>query len=170
MDVAIYLVRSIISPASEKTEGVEVARKKLRSTFTQDLRAGRTLVWHAAQIVAVANEYLVSAPCEIMRVFMGYVFIMAYSAYGPRTSSERGHNAAPVRLDVSDQRPVQKRAIADWIRLGGPAGIGSVADICTDKCVPSISKDAQVIMRKLESWGLAEKFTKILYIIGERGL
>jgi hypothetical protein len=171
MDVALYIVRGIISPANGQVESLGLARDRLRSIFAQDVRAGRTLVWHAAQIVAIANEYLVSAPCEIMRVFMGYVFIMAYSVYGPRTSAQLGHQAAlAVRLDLSDRMPQQKRAVADWIRSGGPAGVGSVVDICMDDCLSCISRDAQIIMQKLKCWGLAGKFTKILYILGERGL
>lgn len=171
MDVAIYLVRGVISPDNQQTRDLDVARRKLRSIFARDVAAGRTLTWHAAQILAIANEYLVSAPCEIMRVFMGYVFIMAYSAYGPRTlAAERDHFAVPVRLDLSDQRPQQRQAIADWIRHGGLARVGSVGDICSDGCLTALSNDAQAMMQRLRCWGLAEKFTKILYIIGEKGL
>jgi hypothetical protein len=171
MDVAIYLVREVISPENQQTKDLDLARQKLRSIFAQDVQAGRTLTWHAAQILAIANEYPVSAPCEIMRVFMGYAFIMAYSVYSPRAlAAERDHFAVTVRLDVPDQQPQQKQAVADWIRHGGPARVGSAGDICSDGCLAALSNDAQAMMQELRCWGLAEKFTKIMHIVGEKGL
>ncbi|EHK17818.1 uncharacterized protein TRIVIDRAFT_123833, partial [Trichoderma virens Gv29-8] len=88
MDAVIYIVRHHISQdCLEHRYNIDVAQMRLRSAFANDPHKGRMLLWHAAQIVGIANEYLVSAPCEIMRVFMAYTFIMAYSTYGPRFTS-----------------------------------------------------------------------------------
>ncbi|KAH7234591.1 fungal-specific transcription factor domain-containing protein [Fusarium solani] len=88
LDLVIYIVRNLVSSAPQQHNGIEVARARLKLTFAKDPKTARRLCWHATQIVTIANEYLVSAPCEIMRVFMGYIFIIAYSTYGPhRTAS-----------------------------------------------------------------------------------
>ncbi|KAM0279744.1 hypothetical protein ACHAQH_004435 [Verticillium albo-atrum] len=168
MDVIIYIVRSLTSQNSMQHKGIEVARKRLRSAFAKDAKSGRKLVYHAAQIIAVANEYLVSAPCEIMRAFMGYIFILAYSTYGPRAQLLAGERAS-LRLDLPDHQPTQKHATLEWIENGGPAGLGSVTNILADGCVPAISRDAQLMMQRLKCWGLAEKFTKILHIFEVNG-
>lgn len=168
INLVVYLVRGTLSPDNPPTRDLGVARRKLQFALAQNVVAGRTLVWHAAQILAIANEYLVSTPCEIMRIFMAYVFIMAYSVYGPK--ADRDPFAVPVRLDLSDQRPHHGQAVGDWMRHGGPARVGSVADIFSDGCFPSLCNNAQAMMQKLRCWGLAEKFTKILQTIGEKGL
>lgn len=168
MDIIVYIVRNLMSQDPKQQRSLELARKRLRSIFARDPQAVRTLVWHSAQIVAIANEYLVSAPCAVMRVFMGYIFLLSYSAYGPH-SPESGERAS-VKLDSSiDSRP-QKAAIEAWIRTGGPASVGSVEDICGPGRISAMSRDAQLIMQKLHCWGLADKFTRILSTIGVKGL
>ena len=167
MDTIVYMVRNRISPRGPKQlYAMGVARKRLRSTFARDVRTGRRLLWHAAQVVAVANEYLVSAPCEIMRVFMAYIFILSYSAYGPQVTNRSGKE--PIRLDLAEadrESEEQIQAVSEWIREGGPARLGSVEDICAEGgCVQDISRDAQVMMQRLRCWGLAEKFTRILHV------
>ncbi|KAF3343100.1 hypothetical protein HYQ45_004143 [Verticillium longisporum] len=166
--VIIYIVRSLISQRAKHHKGIEVARKRLRSSFAQDRRSSRRLVHHAAQIIAIANEYLVSAPCEIMRTFMGYVFILAYSSYGPRAELMPG-GKTPIRLDVPLHQPAQQQFTLQWIDDGGPAGLGSVVNILADDCVPAISRDAQLMMQRLKCWGLADQFTKILHIFDVNG-
>lgn len=175
MDVIIYIVRrSIMSQDSPPNGSLQVARRRLKSTFAKDPRGARTLVWHAAQIVAIANEYLVSAPCEIMRLFMAYIFIMAFSTYGPRSSwdqREAGQQQQQsVRLDIPDHTSHMTRDIAAWIEHGGPACVGKVDDICAERSVCDISRDAQAMMQKLRCWGLAGKFARILYTLGTKGL
>jgi hypothetical protein len=167
MDTIVYMVRNRISPRGPKQlYAMEVAKKRLRSTFARDVHTGRRLLWHAAQVVAVANEYLVSAPCEIMRVFMAYIFILSYSAYGPRATT--GSGKKPIRLDLAEcdrESEAHIQAVSEWIREGGPARLGSVEDICSEGgCVQDISRDAQVMMQRLRCWGLAEKFTRILHV------
>ncbi|EEY23913.1 conserved hypothetical protein [Verticillium alfalfae VaMs.102] len=159
---------NLISQRAKHHKGIEVARKRLRSSFAQDRRSSRRLVHHAAQIIAIANEYLVSAPCEIMRTFMGYVFILAYSSYGPRAELMSG-DKAPMRLDAPLHQPAQQQITLQWIDDGGPAGLGSVVNILADDCVPAISRDAQMMMQRLKCWGLADKFTKILHIFEVNG-
>jgi hypothetical protein len=168
MDVILYIVRNLVSQDVNQRNGLEVARKRLRTIFARDPQGTRSLVWHSAQMVAIANEYLVSAPCEIMRVFMGYVYIMAYSAYGPHHVD--GLPPRPtVRLDTF-MSATQKADVDEWVLSGGPAAIGSVEDICTAGRLALISGDAQLILQKLQCWGLADKFMRILSKLGAEGM
>jgi hypothetical protein len=171
MDVIIYIVRrSIMSQDLHPSGSLQVARRRLKSTFAKDSRGTRTLVWHAAQIVAIANEYLVSAPCEIMRLFMGYIFIIAFSTYGPAANDSGQQQLQLVRLDIPGHTLRMKKDIATWIEYGGPASVGKVEDICAEGSVSAISHDAQAMMQKLRCWGLAGKFARILSTLGTKGL
>ncbi|KAF5232108.1 hypothetical protein FANTH_13104 [Fusarium anthophilum] len=170
LDLILSIVRGLISTEPRVHDGIKVARNRLKLTFARDPKTARRLCWHAAQIVAIANEYLVSAPCEIMRVFMGYIFIIAYSVYGDHTRSSPMEVIQSVRLDLHDQNLSHRRVIVKWIEVGGPASSGSVTDIGTDGCVPAISTDAQEILKKLQCWGLAHKFTKVFQVLETKGL
>ncbi|KAF5585063.1 heterokaryon incompatibility protein het-E-1 [Fusarium pseudoanthophilum] len=170
LDLILSIVRGLISTEARVHDGLKVARNRLKLTFARDPKTARRLCWHAAQIVAIANEYLVSAPCEIMRVFMGYIFIIAYSAYGDHTRSSPIEVTQSVRLDLHDQNLSHRRVVVKWIEVGGPASSGSVPDIGADGCVPAISTDAQEILKKLQCWGLAHKFTKVFQVLETKGL
>jgi hypothetical protein len=160
MDMILYIVRKIVSHGPENDRGVAIARRRLSAAMKADKKRTRRLLWHAGQIVAVANEFLVSAPCEIMRLFMAYVFVVAYVKYSP--SSLRSGEGIQVRLDMNCRSVEQRKAIMQWIQTGGPAQIGSADDIFGHGSAGLISKDAQNIFQRLRSWGLAEKFAKIL--------
>ncbi|KAF5700769.1 hypothetical protein FGLOB1_10561 [Fusarium globosum] len=170
LDLILSIVRGLISTEPRVHDGIKMARNRLKLTFARDPKTARRLCWHAAQIVAIANEYLVSAPCEIMRVFMGYIFIIAYSAYGDHTRSSPMEVTQSVRLDLHDQNLSHKRVVVRWIEVGGPASSGSVPDIGADGCIPAISSDAQEILKKLQCWGLAHKFTKVFQVLEAKGL
>ncbi|VTT68876.1 unnamed protein product, partial [Fusarium fujikuroi] len=170
LDLILSIVRGLISTEPRVHDGIKMARNRLKLTFARDPKTARRLCWHAAQIVAIANEYLVSAPCEIMRVFMGYIFIIAYSAYGDHTRSSPMEVTQSVRLDLHDQNLSHRRVVVRWIEVGGPASSGSVPDIGADGCIPAISSDAQEILKKLQCWGLAHKFTKVFQVLEAKGL
>lgn len=75
-----------------------------------------------------------------------------------------------VRLDLHDQNLSHRRVVVKWIEAGGPASSGSVPDIGAEGCVPAISTDAQEILKKLQCWGLAHKFTKVFQVLETKGL
>ncbi|UKZ94640.1 uncharacterized protein TrAFT101_009495 [Trichoderma asperellum] len=87
---------------------VEFAEMRLKSAFAKEAYKGRRLLWHAAKVVGIADEYLVSAPSEIIRVFMAYTFIMAYSTYGSRITSTTG-DKLPLRLDLPCHEDTARR-------------------------------------------------------------
>lgn len=94
LDIILYIVRNTVAHGARKLQyhkGIQMAKRRLVATLSRDPKEARRLVYHAAQIVAVANDYLVSAPCEILRLFMGYTFLIVFAAYCP--SSHRFQTA-----------------------------------------------------------------------------
>ncbi|KAH8171969.1 fungal specific transcription factor domain-containing protein [Sarocladium implicatum] len=168
MDAIVFIIRNVVLLEPAEKESLREARRHLSTTFAKDEQAGRALLWHACQIVAIAREYIVSAPCEIMRIFMGYIFIMSYGAYSPKLPSDQ-RRKQPLRLDVLSQSEQPRQAVTDWVLRGGPASVGSVQVVGMGRgSTSAFSQDAQAMMQNLKGWGLAEKFAKILDILGTR--
>ncbi|UNI24317.1 hypothetical protein JDV02_010074 [Purpureocillium takamizusanense] len=160
MDIIIFIIRNVVSKGPSCDERLDMARQRLTSGFQSDPKRARKLLWHAGQIVAVATEYLVSAPCEIMRLFKAYVFILAYAKYSGYPAEHC--NGVKVRLDVPSRHADQEKAVAKYIQHGGQAQIGTAQDVLSRASTANITKDAHVMFQRLHSWGLAEKFAKIL--------
>ncbi len=169
LDTILYIVRNTVAaPAAKHHRGIAMARRRLVATLARDPPEARRLVYHAAQIVAVANDYLVSSPCEILRLFMGYVFLIVFAAYCP--SRHRFVDAVdtataagpPLQLDVPSHRIASTSDVDRWIAHGGPAALGSGANIFAPGGALAISRDAQALFHRLSCWGLADKFVKIL--------
>ncbi|PNY27005.1 Uncharacterized protein TCAP_03065 [Tolypocladium capitatum] len=160
MDIVLYIVRNVASKGPCCDKRLDSARQRLTSSMKSDPKRARKLLWHAGQIVAVANEYLVSAPCEVMRLFMAYIFIVAYVKHCPR--SGKTDSGVKIRLDIPNRHVDHRKAVAEWIHRGGPAQMGCADDIYTDGSAANVTKDAQSMFQRLRSWGLAEKFAKIL--------
>ena len=109
------------------------AKRQLTSKLTHDPCKTRKLVWHAAQIIAVADEYVVSAPCEILRVSMGYLFIMAFARFGTHTHETVDvPEDEPVKLDNLRPTQSQQDAMSRWIEYGGSASLASIDNLCSD--------------------------------------
>lgn len=162
MDLIVHIFRTSASTPKYPDPSLLSAKRRLAAIMIKNPHKARNLAWHAAQIIAVANEYLVSAPCEIMRVFMGYIFILAFAKFGPGHSSEPSYPSCPVRLDLSNRIEGQKTAITTWIENGGRAGIGAVGNIFGPGSLEAISQEARAMLRKMRYWGLAKKFSRIL--------
>ncbi|KIW16077.1 hypothetical protein PV08_06128 [Exophiala spinifera] len=162
MDLIVHIFRTSASPTKSPDPSAMSARRRLGAILAKNPQKARNLAWHAAQIIAVANEYLVSAPCEILRVFMGYIFILAFAKFGPQPSSNSNFDSSPVRLDLSNRIADQRTAIAAWIQHGGFASIGLVKNIYSNGGLNAISQEAQTMLRQLRYWGLAKKFIWIL--------
>jgi len=160
MDIILFIVRNVVSKGPSSDERLDMARQRLTAGLKSDPKRARKLLWHAGQIVAVANEYLVSAPCEIMRLFMAYIFILTYAKYSARSAEH--YTGVKVRLDVTSRHADQRKAIAEWVQQGGPAQIGSAQDVLSKASTTNITRDAHIMFQRLHSWGLAEKFAKIL--------
>jgi hypothetical protein len=164
MDLVVLLARNNVGPqngARNPEFNIIRAKRRLASLLAANLHQTRTLVWHAAQIISIANEYVVSAPCEILRIFMGYAFILAVAKYCPQTSTPSGQQVH-VQLARPCQNDAQKVLVAEWIEHGGSAAIGDAVNFCTPDGIRIISREAQLLLHKMRVWGLSEQFTKIL--------
>jgi hypothetical protein len=165
MDLVVYIFRGGVRERKKQSKlELAYAKRRLASVLAKDPQETRKMVWHAAQIIAMAREYFIHAPCETMRVFMGHIFILAFSKYGcltePRLQTQ--HQLPLVRLDQPTWREEQKPAIKRWIELGGPASVGSVEDIYDATCLERLKQDALQMMREMRVWGLGRKFCKVL--------
>lgn len=163
MELVVFLVRvsaTKVSPSGEAN--LDAAKRKLRESFGSDLCLTRKLVWHAAQIIGVADEYLVSAPCEILRVFMGCIFLIAFAKYSPVVS--RTGSANTVELGKISKEPGQTELVNSWIRNGGTATIVGAEATNSNQFVAHITNHTQDLMRKVHVWGLSQKFSQILQI------
>lgn len=170
MDLVVFLARTNVEPQSgSKTPEPTVtrAKRRLESLLAVDLRRTRTLVWHAARIINIANQYIVSAPCEILRIFMGYAFLFAVARYCPQTSVSLGVGVS-VRLDQAWQDDLQDEAMLEWIQFGGPMAVGDAANFCTLDGIRVIRLQAQKLLQKMRIWGLSGKFAMILGCLDER--
>jgi hypothetical protein len=163
MDLVLYIVRSVVSRGSEHDNKVNAARRQLSVAFSNETRRARELAWHAGQILSVANDFIVSAPCEIMRLFMSYIFIIAFIKYYPAHLQPHHPNRIDaVQLDLLDEGPERRSDVLEWIQYGGPARIGIAEDIFSGHASKLIAQDAQKTFQRLISWGLADKFARII--------
>lgn len=168
IDLLVYVVRSAVQSPSLDPLSMISATEKLAAGLQGDPRQSRNLAWHAAQIVAIALKFIVPAPCEILRVFVGYVFLMAFARYGPHgLCSLHPHDVDDpdqVRLDIAHPSPEQKKAIERWLQCGGRAAVGQIENICDKEAVEGIKQQALKTLKNLQHWGLAEKFSCILTV------
>lgn len=104
----------------------------MRTAFTSYQKGSRRSLWHAAQIVAIANEYLVSAPSEILLLFMANVFIIAFAKYKDGSSQ-----ISTTALDR--YQSVESHAIKNWVEFGGRVSIGTAQDLHSGSAAVEIS-------------------------------
>jgi hypothetical protein len=172
MELVVYIVRNIAAAQHDQTniQLIQAAKHRLAAKFTSDPSRTRKLVWHAAQILAIANQYLVSAPCEILRVFMGSIFLMAFAKYSNNNDSyysEHEKDDLPyVKLDGIENtaKGCQSPLINDWILHGGPAYITGIDDIYCESFARHVSNRTQDLLQRIQYWGLSRKFVRILQI------
>jgi hypothetical protein len=165
MELVVFIVRVVTTSRRAQAEtSLAAAKQQLEAKFAGDPRRTRRLVWHAVQITAVASEYLVSAPCEILRIFMGCIFLMTFAKYGRTSLHKSSHDrpGPPVRLDDLAVNDNQKNLIMDWIQHGGQASIAGLEDIYSDELASHVSHLAQSLLARIQYWGLSQKFVKIL--------
>lgn len=165
MELILYIVRHLPTTQSASEKHLKAAAKQLNIKFANDPCKTRKLVWHAAQIHAVANEYVVSAPCEILRVFMGSILLLAFSKYCPDLSlladaSTGSHQM--IFLDHIDSNDTQSSRIEDWITNGGPASLDGVSNIYSPELGLTVCRRTQTLLGKAQCWGLSNKFSQIL--------
>jgi hypothetical protein len=165
MDLVICLVRSsIISSTRQNSSYLRSIKQRLIHELGRDPVGSRTLAYHAAQIVGRTHGFLVSAPCEILRIFMGFSFLLAYVAYGRRVPSGTGIATlqALIYLDATCMTEDQQGSLQHWLRNDGPAAITVSGDIDNQHFTKLLRQQAQDTLRRLDQWGLADHFSKMM--------
>ncbi|KAH8820153.1 fungal-specific transcription factor domain-containing protein [Xylogone sp. PMI_703] len=171
MELVVFIVRNTtMRHTSSEFHHTDAAKRHLKARFSSDPCRTRRLIWHAAQIIAVANQYLVSAPCEILRIFMGCIFLMAFAKYGPGILDlDINNRRQPVKLDEIDELGSKNQVVAEWISSGGPASIAGFDNIYNEEFATHISLRTQSLLQRIQFWGLSHKFIKILEIFQNSG-
>lgn len=159
MDMIVYIVQNVMSRGPCCDRRLDLARMRLCWAFQSDEQRARKLLWHAGQIVDVANECTISVPSEMMRLFMAYVLIVAYVKHCPHGEGVAGTG---IRLDAPCYHADKGKAVAGWISQGGPAQMGSAESIYALGAAAEVTHDAQLKFRLLRPWGMADKFARIL--------
>ncbi|KAK9474158.1 fungal-specific transcription factor domain-containing protein [Dipodascopsis tothii] len=175
MDLVITLAGS---SASKRDDAVE----RLQVIFALDPIHSRRLAWHAAQIIAIARQYVIKTPCETMRVFLAGLFLYTFARYFP-VGKPQGKDTG-VRLDrISSIRHnlpsphaspreglTSEPDVESWFLWGGPAAFISLGDICGPDAPAQVIKIVMDTLRRMKSWGVGNKFTRVLMHLHTRDL
>lgn len=155
------------SSAAPLNKELSRARSHLRLRFIRNPVATRRSVHHAALVVAISRDCTSFTPCETMRVFFSFAFLLSYVKFFPfDENSVAAHGASTIRLDKSPLEQIQTRddigKVERWIEHGGPASLGSVDNICDARSLGPLREIALEAMDHLRVWGLAKKFHRVL--------
>jgi hypothetical protein len=163
MDLIIFIFRnsSSIGSANSSTE-CDRAKEHLRTTFARNPTDTRHSVVSAANIVNVARECTSFTPSEVMRLFNGFAYLLAFARFFPfekisHPGVAANLNILPWRRTAQDDPDLQA-----WIERGGPALLAPVGDICEPSNFAALKQEALQVFDALKTWGLAEKFRKVL--------
>lgn len=172
MDLVTFIFRhnyawkhgSSVAPLNQE---LSRARSHLRLRFVRNPVATRRSVHHAALVVAISRDCTSFTPCETMRVFFSYAFLLAFVKFFPFDEGPVAvYGTSAVRLDESPLEQIQTRDdlgnVERWIEHGGPASFGSVDNICDARSLGALREDALKAMDHLRVWGLAKKFHRVL--------
>lgn len=173
MDLVTFIFRNNYAwnhglSTSQLNKELTRAREKLRIRFRRNPLATRRSVHHAALIVSISRECTSFTPCETMRVFFSFAFLLAFARFFPFEDLPPPPqiDGPPVRLDELPRQHAQQsgfsRSLDIWIEHGGPASLGSVDDICQQRNFQSLKEVAVKTLESLRVWGLAKKFHRIL--------
>lgn len=173
MDLVTFIFRNNYawvhgSPTSQLKKELARAREHLRVRFGRNPAATRRSVRHAAMIIGVSREFTAYSPCETMRVFFSFAFLLAFVSFFPfdQVQPTLPGPIPPVRLDESPLQRFQSANSFDqiqrWIEQGGPAQLESIDDICNVHNFPALKQLALRTLGRLRAWGLAKKFHRIL--------
>lgn len=171
MELILHIVRHLPTTNQSPHHGtVTLAKQNLIAKFANDHRKTRRLIWHAAQITAVANEYVVSAPCEILRMFMGAILLLAVAKYYPgvlHVRSEVSGRAGVILLDRVDTSAEGTETAEHWIQHGGPASVVGVEELSSAEFGNVIFSRTRSLLGRVRFWGLAQKFIEILQLLND---
>lgn len=128
------------------------AREHLRVRFGRNPVGTRRSVRHAAMIIGVSREFTAYSPCETMRVFFSFAFLLAFVSFFPfeQVQAPLPGSFPSVRLDELPLQRFQSANSLDqvqrWVEQRGPAQLESIGDICNVHNFPALKELA------LQTW------------------
>lgn len=171
LDLVVYIFRNSGRETNPFVSN-ELRRSKehLRYIFGRDPIGTRRLACHAASIVGIARECTINTPCETMRVFMGFAFLLAFNKFFPFQTHERDDTASNVpqpstiRLDDLPwtRSHVVLSRVEHWVHCGGSASLESVGNICDICNFAALKQTALKALHDLRVWGIAGKFFRTI--------
>lgn len=168
MDLVVYIFRnSCREGIASVSKELGVAKEHLRYIFSRDPVETRRTVCHAAAITGIARECTIYTPCETMRVFMGFAFLLAFTKYFPfqlHNSNSALNHRTTIKLDSLpwDRSPSEISDIENWVEVGGNASLESVGNICDIQNFEPLKQTALDRLQDLHVWGLAGKFYRTI--------
>jgi hypothetical protein len=163
MDLIIFIFRnSGRQQSSQLSAELSGAKEHLRSTFGRNPIDTRRSVVSAANIVNVARECTSFTPCEVMRLFNGYAYLLAFVRFFPFDLLPNA--AISARLDILPWRrsESEQNDLHAWVERGGRAKLSPVDDICDTANFNQLKQQGLLALSELRMWGLARKFHRVL--------
>lgn len=166
MDLVIYIFRnSMQEGGSSLSSPLSVAKDHLRYVFSRNPVVTRRLACHAASIVGIARECTIHTPCETIRVFMGFAYLLAFTKFFPfqlhEMDNHLGDDEDPgPQLDLLPWKrsPDATGHVERWIECGGRASLEFVGNICDVRNFEALKQTGLKALQDLRVWGLAGKF------------
>ncbi|KAF1817166.1 hypothetical protein P152DRAFT_478193 [Eremomyces bilateralis CBS 781.70] len=183
MEMIILICQNGTSPNDME---LDMAKTRLQMVLASDPVHARRLVYHAASIIAISRECTVNTPCEIMRVFDAYAYVLAFVKFGPEKrktrssirescavnlstpatasgtlANEASESEDSVRLDrIPWSRTVaQQNAVVLWINKNcGYPSIDDAHDIYEDGSYAKLKAIALQAIENLSVWDLSRRF------------
>ncbi|KAI0972120.1 hypothetical protein F4678DRAFT_431247 [Xylaria arbuscula] len=168
MDLVVYIFsHSGRDLSCQATRELNVAKEQLRSKFSRDPVGARRSAHDAAAIICISRECTINTPCETMRVFMGYAFLLAFIRFFPFQNIDIDNSAAALVVAELDGIPWTRSSegqdrIKTWISVGGVASLQQIGNVCDPRNFDIMKQDALGAMDRLRVWGLASKFKKTI--------
>lgn len=170
---------------------LNAVRARLRSVFASNRAHARQLLYHAASVIAISRHCTCYTPCETLRVFDSYAFILAFVKFGATSNGtindgpgdcgdghedcqaacSRDEEHQPtlsrvdaVRLDlVPWSRPKQEdEALSLWLtRNQGRASIDGVDIVHDEHVLQKLRASALRSLKALSLWSLSRNFYRV---------
>lgn len=165
MDLIIFIFRSSGREQSSRLSSeLTRAKEHLRSTLARNPLDTRRSAISAANIVNVARECTSFTPCEVMRLFNGFAYLLAFARFFPFEAFQQPTTDRTVRLDVLPWRRTRQdeAELKLWVERGGGASLAPVGDICDQSNFAKLKQEGLHALNELRTWGLARKFYRVL--------
>jgi hypothetical protein len=168
LDLVVFIPRKSISLKGWHVgSSIKAAESRLAMSFSSDPQKTRSLIWHAAQIIGISNQYIICSPCEVLRIFAAYAFLIAHGRYHPQPCLD---DPTHTTIDLAQIYPNadQMTATTQWINHGGRASVGCATDIWSEEGIQALIREGSERLNGIITWRVAEKFIRAIQYFARR--